>query len=676
MSNNNFVAKLAAAVCGLSMIAAATSAENKNNDEQIEEIVIFGRDSHLLGSAESASQGSVSGADLLVRPMLKVAELLESMPGMIAVQHSGSGKANQYFLRGFNLDHGTDYTSYVDGMPWNLRSHGHGQGYLDVNGLIPESVESIAYKKGPYFADLGDFSLAGASFIHTVDRLDENFISIENGEYGWNRLAAGTSTQLSRGTLTLMGDIKHYDGPWEQREELQHRALWGKYIWPTPLGEAEITLSAYQGKWLPTEQIPERVIGSTVCKDRFCTLDNSAEGKTIRYILTGQVTGHDWQASAYGQYYDWQMESNPTYDYQLHQFDQRHTLGGQVNKSLLNNNFIELDMGTEFRYDNIGSVGLSHYQDGQFVGEISDNAITETSAALYINTTWYLADSWRLFAGLREDYYRFDVHANNAASFEGKQNNTLLSPKVGLAYELNEYTELYANWGKGFHSNDARGVVSNSDPVPGLSAGTGHELGARFAVDDIKFTATYWWLNQDSELIFVGDANSVEPKGGSKREGIELTLFWQPLKGIGIDGVYTNSQARYTTNPEGRYIENAIEQAAQLGIAITQEDWDLSARLRYRGDYALTADNQQRAKPLTTVNLRGAYRFSHLMLYAELTNIFNKTGEDITYYYSAYVAGFDPSNLTAEDIDCSRVNCTMSRATEPRTVRFGIRYTF
>ncbi|MBT8147866.1 MAG: Plug domain-containing protein [Gammaproteobacteria bacterium] len=175
-------------------------------DDSVEEIVVFGRDTDLVGEAVSASVGYIGGADLLIRPLVKTAELLESMPGMVAVQHSGSGKANQYFLRGFNLDHGTDYTVRLDGVPLNMRSHGHGQGYLDVNGVIPETVEGIDFRKGPYYADLGDFSLAGASFINTIDRFERSFVSGEAGENGWNRYVGGTSQQIDRGTLSLVGE--------------------------------------------------------------------------------------------------------------------------------------------------------------------------------------------------------------------------------------------------------------------------------------------------------------------------------------------------------------------------------------------------------------------------------------------------------------------------------------
>src|SRR6187397_1544904 len=171
--------------------------------EVLEEVVVFARGEAMIGKADAASEGAIAGADLAVRPLLRVAELLEAVPGLIAAQHSGSGKANQYFLRGFNLDHGTDFTTYIDDVPMNLRSHGHGQGYLDVNGIIPELVDRVDYRKGPYRADVGDFSLAGASYLHTADRLEAPFISVESGQYGWQRLAGGGTFDAANGELTL-----------------------------------------------------------------------------------------------------------------------------------------------------------------------------------------------------------------------------------------------------------------------------------------------------------------------------------------------------------------------------------------------------------------------------------------------------------------------------------------
>jgi outer membrane receptor protein involved in Fe transport len=649
--------------------------------------VVFGRATQLLGTADAASEGSVGGADLLVRPMLKTAELLEAVPGMVAVQHSGSGKANQYFLRGFNLDHGTDFTTYVDGMPLNLRSHGHGQGYLDVNGLLPESVDRIDYRKGTYRADVGDFSVAAASFITTVDRFDEAFVALEGGDYAWQRFAGGGTLDFDSGAWTVLGEVKSYDGPWQLNEGLQHASVWSKYLMPTDFGDLAFTLSAYEGDWHPTEQIPERVIGSSVCADEFCALDSTAGGNTSRLIGTAVMTGDVWNASAYFQTYDWYMQSNPTYEAQINQFDKRTTVGGRYDRSAITEANFEFDWGAEFRYDDIGPVGLDAYDAGQFVQNISDNDIAETSYSVYGEATYIPTDSIRILAGLRADYYDFEVTANqpglitpdSPGSIIGSATDNRVSPKLSIAYTINNYVELYGNWGKGFHSNDARGVVNSQAPIPGLSPAEGYEIGTRFDIGNFKVTATRWWLDQESELIFVGDSNSVEPKGASERNGYEYTLFWQPTDWLGVDAVYTDNRAYFVNNPEGRYVDGAVEHSGQFGVAATRNNWEASMRIRYLGPYALTPDNLHRAGGTTGVNFRGAYSIGRVQLYAELINAFDSDGKDIVYWYETFVAGYDDVVNGAgsiDDIDCDVLDCRVSRSREPRTLRFGMKYHF
>ncbi len=676
------IASAVLAAPGLCLLTAGAASQPAVGDQAegpsapLEEVIVFGRATRLLGAADAATEGSVGGADLLVRPMLKVAELLEAVPGMVAVQHSGSGKANQYFLRGFNLDHGTDFTTYVDGFPLNLRSHGHGQGYLDVNGLLPEIVERIDYRKGPYRADVGDFSLAAASFITTIDRLDESFVSLESGQYGWQRLAAGGSADLNGGSLTAIGEVKSYDGPWALHEGLEHTSVWAKYLRPTAFGDLAVTLSGYEGDWHPTEQIPERAIGSSACPDAFCAIDPSADGNTSRWIANVALNGDTWQANAYYQAYDWFMQSNPTYDFQINQFDKRSTVGGRYDRLIYAGASLEVDAGAEFRYDDIGPVGLDQFDGGAFVDNISRNDIEETSWSAYVEADWAVTDRVRLLGGLRADYYDFDVTATSLSSFEGSATDSQVSPKVGLAFALSDTAELYGNWGKGFHSNDARGVVNALDPVPGLSEGTGYEAGARIEAGNFTFTAAYWWLDQDSELIFVGDSNSVEPKGASERDGYELTMFWRPFDWLGIDAVYTGSDARYVANPDGQFVEQAVEHAGQFGISAVRDRWEASMRVRYLGPYTMVADNSQRVGGQVGVNLRGAYTFGKAQVYAEVINVFDDDSKDIVYWYEAYVSGFDPPGLTSEDIDCGVTNCRISRAREPRTLRFGVKYRF
>jgi outer membrane receptor protein involved in Fe transport len=669
------------------LMAATTHAADNNVTapvQQLDEVVVFGRGEELIGAADAASEGAVAGADLSVRPMLRVAELLEAVPGLIAAQHSGSGKANQYFLRGFNLDHGTDFTTYVDGMPWNLRSHGHGQGYLDVNGLIPEVVDRIDYRKGPYRADVGDFALAGSSFMSTIDRLDAPFVAAEAGQYGWRRLAGGFTASVGNGELTSLAQLKTYDGPWQRPEDLKHGSLWSKYATSLGAGHLEVTLSGYHATWHPTEQSPEIAVGTPACPDRFCSLDKTATGQTDRWILTSNFSASDWNATAYLQRYDWHMLSDPTYDAQIEQFDHRWTFGGKAQRTLLETQAFDISAGTELRYDDASRVGVDQTDAGQFVANVGDNSVRESSVAAFSEASWHVTGNLRLTGGLRADYYHFDVGANDGAGADtvsGKDGDTRISPKAGIAWSINKAVEVYGNWGRGFHSNDARGVV-NPDPdfkVPGLVAGTGMEGGARLEVGSLKLTAAYWWLNVASELIFVGDSNAVEPKSGGKRRGLELVAFWKPVAWLGIDAVYTQSHARYKEDQEdpdfdadptlhGRHIEGSVESAGELGISAVRGQWEVSGRLRYLGPYPLVPSDTKRADAESMVNLRLAYKFHRAQLYGEVLNVLDHKGNDIRYYYPTYVPGVTNPG--------EQQSTFLSRAEEPRTIRVGVKLLF
>lgn len=638
-----------------------------NSAQELEEVVVYGRSLTQIGDALAASEGSVGGADLAVRPLLKVAELLEVVPGMVAVQHSGSGKANQYFMRGFNLDHGTDFSNYIDGVPINLRSHGHGQGYLDVNGLIPETVDRIDYRKGPYRADSGDFSLSGASYMSTIDALDSPFVSIDTGRYGWLRLASGGSLTAGDGTFTGIAQYKQYDGPWEQPEELEHVSLWGKYNVATNWGESSTTLSVYRASWKPTEQIPESVIGTALCEDVFCALDDSAIGKTRRIIVNTELEAPSWKGSAYLQYYDWELTSNATYAQQIKQLDERWVAGSTLYSVWSINDNVHIAAGMELRSDIIRHVAVDFYERGILTAENGRNAINQHSLGAYAEAVWKPSSSLRLTSGLRADYYYFDVTAKNSLSSEGTESDSIVSPKLGIAYRINDSVEAYSNWGRGFHSNDARGVVNKVDPVEGLKSGTGYETGLRYEQRGINLTVTLWWLKLDSELVFVGDENTVEPVGGSRRQGVEIVGFWQPNSWLALDAVYAKSKARFNNLQDdgGTYIDGAIEDSAHIGLTAYHGSLELALRLRYLGEYALNPANTERADASTTVNFRSAYHWDNgLTVYSELLNVLDDDGKDIVYFYETNVPG------------ASVAEGKVSRAKAPRSLRVGLTYNF
>jgi len=639
---------------------------------QVEEVVVFGRAEEQIGIAVSASEGTVGGSDLLVRPLLRVAELLEFVPGMIAGQHSGTGKANQYFLRGFNLDHGSDFTTYIDDVQMNFRSHGHGHGYLDLNGLIPEIIDRQEYRKGPYRADGSDFALAGATHMFTLDRYDESWMAGEVGTHGWRRLASGGTFDAGAGDLTLVGQWKTYNGPWQQAEDLAHYSSFAKYTQQLPFGLFDITMHGYHATWLPTEQIPERAVGSSICANKFCSLDPTATGETTRFISSARAQGDTWRASVFAQYYDWTMFSNPTYfnadgtSAQIKQFDSRWSFGMKAEKTFIINPDIEVRIGTEDRYDAISSVGVHETSDRAFVNSLGDFEVYEGSLSAFSETTWTPINRLRLMGGLRGDVYDFNVNAIDAAAYKGNDSDSMFSLKALAAYQVSDQIEVYANWGQGFHTNDARGVVHPTNPVPGLVRGSGKEVGTRFQTNNFQFTATYWWLDLDSELKFIGDSNSVEPAEASRRDGLELVAFWRPYEWLAIDGNFTISNAEYLNSPNGKHVPGGFENAGHIGFSVIKNFWESSLRVRHLGPYPLVEDNSVREDGSTTVNLRTAWKPTSWEIYFEVLNIFDTRDEDIAYFYESYLPAFDAAPMDGR----------VSRVVEPLTFRIGAKYLF
>lgn len=656
-------------LCPAPVYAGASDAEDDGNA-----IVVFGRGEAKIGTALAASEGSIGGADLLVRPLLRVAELLEAVPGMVAAQHSGSGKANQYFLRGFNLDHGSDFTTYIDGVQMNFRTHGHGHGYLDLNGLIPEIVAREDFRKGPYRADGGDFALAGAAYMTTVDGYERPWASVEGGSYGWRRVAAGgTFHGLGLGDLTLVGQAKVYDGPWQEPEHLRHYSGFAKYRVPAGAGTLEASLHAYRATWRPTEQIPERIFGTTLCPDVFCSPDPSARGETTRLVGNVAVEQPGWRANAYAQFYDWSMFSNPTYtdphgtSAQIEQFDRRWVLGLTARKQWDVSPALALIAGTENRYDSIGNVGVDRTADRVLLASLGHYRVSEFSSALYGEAAWTPLTGLRVTGGLRGDHYRYSVKARDtvaAALGEGNGSASILSPKAAIAYRVTPHLELYANWGRGFHSNDVRGAVNTATPVPVLVRGTGRELGARLQLSGVTLTATYWWLNVDSELRFVGDSNAVEPSGASRRRGYEIVAFWRPFPWLALDGNYTASHSRYDN---GDHIPNAFENAASAGVAVVLDPWEASIRVRHLGPSPLVEDNSVRDQGSTVVNFRAGWKGKHVELYGEVLNVLASRDKDITYFYESYIPSYDTGGP---------LEGRLSRVVEPRTLRLGAKVHF
>ncbi len=657
------------------------------------EIVVIGRLDALKGAPLAATEGVVTQEQLEVRPLGRTGEILEVVPGLIVTQHSGDGKANQYFLRGFNLDHGTDLATSVDGVPVNMPTHGHGQGYTDINFVIPELVQEVQYRKGTYYADAGNFAAAGTVNLSWRDRLDRPFLTVEAGEYNYRRGLAAGSFDVAGGDLLLAADYTTVDGPWQLDEDLSRLNALARYSRNTADSRLSVTLQAYDADWDATDQIPQRAVDSGLI-GRFGTFDPTDGGESHRYSIGvhggGRLGSGQYEALAYAVDYRMKLFSNFTYASnpvdgdQFEQFDDRSLYGGSFSWSLPITGPGEsgtLKLGSDLRYDDIGTVGLYSTVARQRTGTIREDGVRQLSVAGFVSldTRW---NRWlRTNVGLRADAFHFDVDSNIAAN-SGTESARELSPKFSVALGPWQQTEFFANIGKGFHSNDARGTTIRVDPVdPSLPVNRvnplvdaiGTEVGLRTAIlPRTQLSIGLWQLGLDSELLFVGDAGITEPNRKSRRRGLELSGIWSPLDWLVVDADLAWTQARFrepdADDPAaGNRIPGAVDKVAALGIAVNHPaGWSGGLRLRHFGAAPLVEDNSVRSNSTTTVNLEAGCRITpSLKLTALLVNVFDSRDNDITYYYESQLPG-----------EAAPVGDLHFHPVEPRTLRIGLTASF
>ncbi|MBV9468470.1 MAG: TonB-dependent receptor [Abitibacteriaceae bacterium] len=658
--------------------------------ETMNEIVVTERSNNLVGTADSASQGTVGAQELKQRPILRPGELLETVPGVIISQHSGSGKANQYYLRGFNLDHGTDLAIFVDGMPVNMPTHAHGQGYSDLNFLIPELISGIEYRKGSYNADQGDFSAAGTINISYANRLTHGPAEVSLGNFGERRLLLTGEPANSKLIYGL--ELFHYDGPWVLPENYRKANGILRYVRGNEKNQLTLTGMGYNGNWNSTDQVPLRAINSGLI-DRFGAIDPTDGGHSHRYSLSSQWRhqGHNatTNINAYAIDYKLNLFSDFTYflDHpetnppgmqgdQFEQADNRrvygftaaHTLTSRLGQRPMDNTF-----GFQLRYDDIKPVGLYDTEARQVFDIVRQDKVKETSAAPYFENRIRWTPHLRTTAGLRYDHYNFNVNSSIPAN-SGTAHDAIVSPKFGLAFGPFKKTDYYFNLAQGFHSNDARGTTISLDPttrtpvgrVTPLVRANEAEIGVRTAaIKNLQSTLSLWTLKFDSELLFTGDAGTTEPSRPSQRNGIEFSNYYTPSRFVTVDADFAYSKARFTDqDPVGNHIPGAIEGVFAAGIAYEKPTGFLgSLRLRYFGPRPLIEDNSVRSKSSTLVNGRIGYKLrNNVRLGIDVFNIFNAKVSDIDYYYA--------SRLPGEPKD--GVNDVHTHPAESRSVRFGV----
>ncbi|MGK5072338.1 TonB-dependent receptor [Janthinobacterium sp. ZB1P44] len=644
------------------LFAALFSATAAHADDIFQRVLVDGSRLNQLGVADSANAGSVTQQQLDARTSYRSGELLEAVPGLIVSQHSGEGKANQFYLRGFNLDHGTDLRTTVDEMPVNQRSHGHGQGWTDLNFLIPELAMRLDYRKGPYAAAQGDFSSAGAASVVYANRLTQGVASAGIGQNGFRRALLADSVDAGDGSLLYALEAQHNDGPFSQPDRYRKRNGVLRYSEGYANNGFNVTAMTYDASWNATDQIPLRAVrdGSL---GRFDAIDASDGGKAQRYSLSGAWRQTTDDASSRGSAYvianRLALFSNFTYALddplngdQFAQPDRRVTAGLDASHTWhrhTDRGSSDTTIGLQLQNDNIHN-GLYTTRQRQIVSTTRQDHIVETSIGVYGENSTRWSRSLRTVAGLRADAYRFDVRSDRPEN-SGTASDHLFSPSLSVIAGPWRDTEAYLNIGNGFHSNDARGTTITLDPKTGEAAdkvtplvrSRGLELGLRSAaIAGLQTSLSLYRLDFDSELLFIGDAGATEAGRPSRRYGIEFSSYYKAAGwlSLDLDLAYARARSRGSA-PAGDFIPGAIEGVAQLAMTLTPPGrWSGSLRLRYFGPRPLIEDNSVRSAASVGLNGRIAYQVDKTWrVEMEGYNLANRRDSAIDYYYASRLPG-------------------------------------
>jgi hypothetical protein len=546
----------------------------------------------------ASSVRKFTGAQVNAIPFAQPAEALQIVPGLIVAQHSGSGKANQYFLRGFALDHSNDIALWLDGMPLNMPSFVHGQGYADANFIIPELFSSIDVRKGPYFADEGAFASAGAVHMQYVDKLRQGLFSASGGSFFWGRLLSAKSYAVGDGELLSALELGTYNGPWEYPETVRKINSFMRWTQGTQENGLSLTGMAYSNHWMATDQVPQRAVNQGLLS-RWGNESPSDGGNAARYSLSARWSQTDNDSASRVEGYiirnTANLSDNTTYYLrdpilgdQVHQFDRRTVFGLNAVHAInyhLADIPVETRVGLQGRYDDIRN-GFGDSVHRAFTDVVRDDYIKEGSVSLWTDTTVRWSPWFRTTVGGRFDFWSADVRsiqtpfssprlydeATGALSGfawtgpfnSGSKSMTMGSPKAGLVLGPFNNTEFFLNFGEGLQSSDARGTVQTLDirngtpfgesgmiqPVPFLVKTRGAEAGVRTKtlLEGLDTSLSVFWQDFDAENLFAGDEGTTVFGRPSRRWGFELTNRYSPTSWAHFDGVVSATHARFRGN--------------------------------------------------------------------------------------------------------------------------------
>jgi hypothetical protein len=606
----------------------------------------------------ASSQQFIPDKEYLLQPQGRPAQILRLIPGLIAVEHSGgAGKADQYYLRGFDADHGTDVAFFTDGMPINLRSHAHGQGYADLSFIIPETIEGLDVYKGAYLPEFGDFATAGAVNFRTREVVKEGVVQLAGGQFDTQRYLLMFSPTKDKVRTLIAAEGYYTNGPFEHDNRYFRANVLGKMTAnPTTRSELSLTGTFHKSQWNASGEIPLRAVTDGTI-DRFGAIDPSEGGKTIR--STGRLNYHydatsggQFFANAYGQYYKFDLFTNFTFFLNdpvngdgIQQSDRRVMYGGDTGWRQGFDLFgipSVVTAGAQARIDN-AHVRLGTQVTRNPLSPTTDSDVLEASYAPFLKTEFQPTQWMRVSGGVRSEVFTFDVRNRCPTCIdqpEGRTTSSIVLPKANLILGPWLRTEWFANYGEGYHSNDARSAVAPGSAP--LARAKTYEVGARsnpWGPYGLELIATLWAIDLQSELVFVGDDGTTEIRGPTRRRGVEVAARGQVIGPLYVNGSVTWAKAEFKN---GDAIPNAPQLTA-YGAAILRYPEDLTTQLQatYLGVRPLTEDRSFKSPSWVDVDLSSRYKLpikldhGRLEAFFFIQNLLNTKWEQATFAFES-----------------------------------------
>jgi hypothetical protein len=603
----------------------------------------------IQGSADRTIN-TLNQLDIKLRPTNTSQDILRMVPGLFIAQHAGGGKAEQIFLRGFDIDHGTDLNLEVDGLPVNMVSHAHGQGYSDLHFVIPEFISYVDFDKGPYYADKGDFATAGFVEFQTKKSLEENFVKMEGAQFGTFRTVVGVnlfSTKKSN-TLGYIGsEFFRSDGFVESPQNFNRFNITAK-IFNLIKNNDQLTFGAsfFTSRWDASGQIPTRAVNSGMIT-RFGSIDNTEGGETSR---TNLFVKHSHQFAngayliqqAYAVHYDFSLYSNftfylndPANGDQINQKESRMIYGYKSTYNTEGQIFgknITTEAGLAMRLDDVNNIGLHRTVRRSFLNDLKKGDVNESNVNAFVSETIALNEAWSVNTSVRFDYFNFRYN-DKVKTTRRSVGKSIVSPKLSVNYQLNKNIQLYVRSGLGFHSNDAR-VVTPQGGKEILPRAYGIDIGMNAKVTDRLYVSTaLWGLDLGQEFVYVGDEGIVEPSGETRRAGIDFSFRYELFPWLFMDSDINVTKPQAKGEPEGQnYIPLAPTISSIGGLAFKMKN-GLNGTLRYRyiGDRAANEDNSVVAKGYTLTDAVVNYTRSKFEVGLSAENIFNVTWNEAQF---------------------------------------------